>query len=65
MVHENEWCMSRSGARDWCMSTNGAREGCTRVRSGARVVHEIMERCTSMSGAQVYGVVHELYRALG
>ena len=24
VVHENEWCRGRSGARDWCMSTSGA-----------------------------------------
>ena len=39
-------------------------EWCTRVRSGAQVVHEIMEQCksaewcTRRSGAQV-GVVHK------
>ena len=42
VVHEYEWCMSTSGAREqyeWCMSTSGAREQyewCTRLRSGAR-----------------------------
>ena len=44
-VHEiTEWCTS--GAREYrvvherCPSMSCARDGCTRVRSGARVVHE-------------------------
>ena len=41
VVHEHEWCTSKSGARDSCTSTSGAQDWCTRVRSGARVVHEI------------------------
>ena len=58
VVNENEWCTSRSGARDWCTSTSGERDGCTRVCSGARVVREITEWCTRVrSGARV---VHEI-----
>ena len=44
---------------------SGTRDRFMRVRSGARVVHEITERCTSAewctrtSGARV-GVVHEI-----
>ena len=75
VVHENEWCTSRSGARDCCTSRSGARDcctsmsgaqdGCMRVHSSAQVVHEITERFTSTewcmrtSGARV-GVVHQI-----
>ena len=54
MVHE-------TGARQYVAEN----EWCTRVRSGARVVHEIMERftsvewCTRTSGARE-GMVHEI-----
>ena len=49
-----EWCTRVSSAenallREWCMRVvqeSGARGLCTRVRSGARVVHEITEWCT-------------------
>ena len=51
MVHEwctsTEWCksmercMRTSGARVGVVHKVGARDGCTRVRGGAREVHEI------------------------
>ena len=72
VVHESTWVVQRvrhyvSGARDygavheyeWCTSRSVARDGRTRVCSGARVVHEIMEWCTSSAQAwvvQEYGV---------